>query len=1037
MSGKRWVRISLILVVLMAIALPWGPDDSGVAAGGLTRSGTAPRVDYNREIRPLLSDKCFQCHGPDEGTRKARLRLDTREGALAKRGVIVPGDAAASRLLARITSQDPDQVMPPPSTGHRLTALQVELVRRWIEEGATMETHWAYVAPRRPAVPTVRRIGWARNPIDAFVLARLEAEGLAPSPEADRLTLLRRVSLDLTGLLPTPEEADAFLADRAPDAYERAVDRLLASPHFGERWARPWLDLARYADSHGYEKDRPRVMWKYRDWVVGAFNRDLPFDRFTIEQLAGDMLPEPTTDQLIATGFHRNTMLNQEGGVDDEEARWETLVDRTNTTATVWLGATLGCAQCHNHKYDPISQRDYYRMLAFFEGHDYSMLVMPGSEGWVIEPELELPTPEQAARRVTIEAELQAVEAALKVEYPALAAARAAWEEGLHRAPTDWQPLVPTSAKATGGTRLTVLPDHSLLASTPEGSAAPATEDYLTTVTLPATGGPWTALRVEVLPDASLPRGGPGRDIYGNFVLSGIEARVGHEAVGASKLSPLRFTLVQVDDAAGRLTLDWPYRWTIDATRDEIRQARQAVLVLEKPLSSKDAATGSLTISLKHSGRVVNQGLGRVRFSVTSSSEPVRIVGVPLRLREALQTVPAVRTAVQREQLEAQFRETTPLLKEERDRRRELRRSLDDLGIVKAPIMREKASFERPSTQLRLRGNYTSLGERVYAGTPAALHPWPEEAPINRLGLARWLVSPDNPLTARVTVNRFWEQLFGIGLVETVEDFGMQGSLPSHPELLDWLAVEFREGQSWSVKRLLRLIVTSASYRQASTYPTETSDPYNRLLARGARFRLDAETIRDTMLQASGLLHPELGGPSVFPLQPEGIWSNPYDGNSIKWTTSQGKDLHRRSLYTFLRRTAPYPIMTTFDAPSREFCTVRRVRTNTPLQALALLNDEASFGMARALARTVLAQAAPSLTEKLTVAFRRALIRPPAPAEVDRLQRLHADQLALFRGDPAAARQVAGDLPGPPAEAAALTMVANVLLNLDELQTRE
>ena len=1036
MSGKRRVRIGLVVLILMAISLRWGLDDSRVAAGGLARTGTAPRIDYNREIRPLLSDKCFQCHGPDEGTRKARLRLDTREGALAKRGVIVPGDAAASRLIARITSSDPDQVMPPPSTGHRLTEAQVESVRRWIDEGATMETHWAYLAPRRPKVPVVRHAGWVRNPIDAFVLARLEAEGMAPSPEAERLTLLRRVSLDLTGLLPTPAEADAFLADRAPDAYERAVDRLLASPHFGERWARPWLDLARYADSHGYEKDRPRVMWKYRDWVVGAFNRDLPFDRFTIEQLAGDMLPNPTNDQLVATGFHRNTMLNQEGGVDDEEARWETLVDRTNTTATVWLGATVGCAQCHNHKYDPISQRDYYRMLAFFEGHDYSMLVMPGSEGWVIEPDLELPTPEQAAQRARIEADLKAVEAAIKVDSPELAAARVAWEDGLQRASADWQPLVPTVVKATAGTRLTVQSDSSVLAGTPEGGTAPASEDYLTTLALPAKGGPWRALRLEVLPDPSLPKGGPGRDIYGNFVLSGIEARI-DPPEGQATAAPLRFTSVQVDDAVGRLTLDWPYRWTIDATRDETRQPRQAVFVLESPLSAKEVASGRLTITLKHSGRVVNQGLGRIRFSVTSSPEPTRIVGLPLRLREAWRTAPAARTTAQREQLDAQFRESTPLLKQERDRRRDLRKSLDDLGIVKAPIMREKVSFERPSTRLRLRGNYTSLGERVYAGTPAALHAWPEEAPINRLGLAQWLVSPDNPLTARVTVNRFWEQLFGIGLVETVEDFGMQGSLPSHPELLDWLAVEFREGQSWSVKRLLRLIVTSATYRQASIYPPETRDPYNRLLARGARFRLDAETIRDTMLQVSGLLHQELGGPSVFPLQPEGIWSNPYDGSSIKWTTSQGKDLHRRSLYTFLRRTAPYPMMTTFDAPSREFCTVRRVRTNTPLQALALLNDEASFGMARALARTVLAQATPSVSEKITGAFRRALIRPPTAAEVDRLQRLHADQLTLFRGDLAAARQVAGDLPGPPAEAAALTMVANVLLNLDELQTRE
>ena len=1021
MLVKRLVLL-VLLSGLFVIRYSW-PDR--VAADG--------KIDFNRDIRPILSDKCLQCHGPDETTRKARLRFDTQEGAMAKPGVIVPGDSAASRLVRRITSTNPELVMPPPSTGHQLTLKEVAQLKQWIDEGAKWAQHWAYIAPVRPALPALRDGGAlsAQNPIDAFVRARLEREGLKPAPEADRLTLLRRVTFDLTGLPPTLAEAEAFLADKSPQAYERLVDRLLASPHYGERWARPWLDLARYADSHGYEKDRPRMMWKYRDWVINALNADKPFDQFTIEQLAGDLLPTPTNEQLIATGFHRNTMLNQEGGVDDEEARWETLVDRTNTTSTVWLGSTLGCAQCHNHKYDPFSQKDYYQLLAFFDAHEYRMLVMPGSEGWVIEPELELPTPEQAARRTSLQAEIREVESQLRAESPVLSGAQQRWEEELRSAAQQWQPLSPHQLVSTAGTGLRQLPDQSILAASPVSGAVIASDVYELTLTLPALAGPLTGLRLEVLPDPSLPKGGPGRDIYGNYVMSGFEAEL-LSAKGGPRV--LKFGRVQVDDAVGKVTLDAPYRWTIDATRDEQRRARQAVFVLEEPLAVGRGAT--LRVRIDQASRVVNQGLGRVRLSVTTAASPLRIVELPLRLRQDFTTAAAERTAKQRESISAQFRQVTPLLKKERDRLAELNKAIDDLGIIKAPIIRERQSTERPSTELRVRGSYTNRGERVYAATPAALNPWPANAPLNRLGLARWLVSAENPLTARVMVNRFWEQLFGRGLVETSEDFGRQGSAPTHPELLDWLAVEFRTG-GWSLKHLLRLMVTSATYRQSSNFNGDDEDPYNRLLARGPRFRLEAETIRDAALLASGLLDARVGGPSVFPVQPEGIWANPYDGSSVKWTTSTGTDIYRRSLYTFLRRTAPYPMMTTFDAPSREFCTVRRVRTNTPLQALNLLNDEALFDLARALAVRMRGDQDGGVAARLGYGFRRCLTRAPSTTELARLERLYHEQLEIYRRDPAAARQVAKGMAGDPAEAAALTMVANVLLNLDEMLTKE
>lgn len=912
-------------------------------------------------------------------------------------------------------------------------------------QAAEPQKHWAYIKPSKPTLPEVKNKGWVRNPIDAFILSRLEKEGLTPSPEADRAVLLRRVYLDLIGLPPSSREVDEFLADQSPDAFEKVVDRLLASPQYGERWARPWLDLARYADSHGYEKDRPRVMWKYRDWVVNALNADMPFDRFTTEQLAGDMLPSPedrdqANDQLIATGFHRNTMLNQEGGVDDEEARWETIIDRVSVTSTVWLGSTIGCAQCHNHKYDPFSQKEFYKLFAFFDSHEYSILVMPGSEGWVIEPELELPTPEQAEKRARLQSSIRDLEYKLKTQTPELDAAMQKWESDLIAEPSNWSILNPSDFKSSGKAHLDKLDDHSVLASGEQTSR----EIYTIVAPAPAIRRDGlTGLRLEAMADSRLPLGGPGRDPYGNFVLSGVELALA-PAGDLSKAQPVKLKDALANDLAGRLDAKQLFRddeqatgngWAIDATRDDVRLNREIVFTFDKQL--KPAEGSVFVIKIKQISKVVGQGLGRFRFSTTESDTPGFLMSLPARFRPLLQSPSANGF------LAEQFRSTTPLLDPDRARLRSLRAEIEGLGIIKAQIMREKDSFERPSTSLRVRGNYLTRGEKVYAATPAVLHPWPEDSAYNRLGLARWLMSPENPLTARVTVNRFWEQIFGRGIVETSEDFGSQGAAPSHKDLLDWLAVDFREN-GWGMKRIHRLIVTSATYRQSSntTPALQERDPYNRLLAHGPRFRLDAEAIRDSALAVSGLLSRKMGGPPVYPVQPEGVWMNPYDGTAIKWTPSRGEDLHRRSLYTFLRRTAPYPMMTTFDATSREFCTVRRVRTDTPLQALGLLNDEAMFEAARALARRMLTEVGGDLRARLRYGFRLAVVRTPSDAELDRLEALCRSQLEIYRKDEAGARKiakgvVAEDHAGDAAEVAALTMAANVLLNLDEMVTKE
>jgi len=1040
---NRGVRAALAAATAF-VALASSGRALPVRAGGA--GPVAP--DYARDVAPILREHCVSCHGPKEP--ESDLRLDSRAAVLAggmSGPVLLAGRSAESLLVrhldGRASPRMPHKKPPLPPT-------DIARIAAWIDAGvpggderpapagagAMAGVHWAYVKPVRPPVPAVARAEWVRSPIDAFVLARLEKESLPPSPEASRETLIRRLSLDLVGLPPTPGEIDAFLADERPGAYERVVDRLLASPHYGERWARPWLDLARYADTNGYEKDQRRTAWKYRDWVIDALNRDLSFRDFTIEQLAGDMLPGATVEQRTATGFHRNTQLNQEGGIDVEEARFETLVDRVNTTGTVWLGTTLACAQCHNHKFDPVSQKDYYRMLAFYDNAEYSVYGQ-GEEivdRWIVEPDLEMPTPEQAKRREAPRREAEGLR--LEIDARDLGAELAAFEREIAGPAPVFTPLLPVRFEAKSGAAFRKLSDGSLLVS----GEVKDKDTY--TVTIRAGSAGVTAFRLEALPDPSLPRQGPGRASSGAFVVTGLAVREGSRAI------PLVRAAADVNEKrrSAALLLDGhdDTGWGV-TTDEEAGRPRFAVV----QLSPRGASSGSgavsprgasltFTLEFQSGWPHVQSSLGRFRLSATSAKDPFGGLPVPDEVRRVLDTPKGRRTAEQEAGLLAWFRPLAPSLDAPRDRLRTVQAELDEMKVVTTPVLRERASFERPSTLLRNRGSFMSPGERVYAAVPAALGSLPDDQPPNRLGLARWLVSPDNPLTARVAVNRYWETLFGRGLVATVEDLGTQGERPSHPDLLDWLAVEFEE-KGWSQKTLLREIVTSATYRQSSAAmpALRERDPENRLLARGARFRVEAEMVRDVALAASGLLSPKVGGPSVYPLQPEGIWNVPY--SSMKWETSTGEDLHRRSLYTFLRRSSPYPGLRTFDAPSREQCTARRVRTNTPLQALTTLNDPVFIDAARALADRMMAEGGGDSASRVAYGHRLCTARRPGEADLADLREFYERERTRFSREPESAKALlAGDAGKPGAvERASLTMVANVLLSLDATLTRE
>ena len=1034
----------------------------------------AQTVDFNREVRPILSDNCFLCHGPDEKQRMVNLRLDTKEGAFADRGgyrIIVPGDASRSKLYQKISAADKALRMPPAGAGRELSEQQIDRLRRWIEQGAKWETHWSYLPPKRPELPPVRRSIWPRNGIDRFVLARLEREGLSPSPEADRTTLIRRLSLDLTGLPPTPAEVDAFLADRSGNAYEKVVDRLLSSPRYGERMAMQWLDLARYADTHGYHIDSHRDMWPWRDWLIRAFNRNLPFDQFTIQQLAGDLLPDAGPEQKIATGFNRNHMINFEGGAIPEEYQNEYVVDRVEATATVWMGMTMGCARCHDHKYDPIRQQDFYRFYAFF-----NTIPEKGLDGRTgnAEPMLPLPSPEQQRLREELRTALAAAEKALPEKE--LAASQTDWEkerrgalpEATREGLTAHYELDGHLADTSGAYQHGVAARGGVTYTA--GRVGQAVDlDGETHVELGSSGDlersePFTLAlwirpggREEVAALHKVDLAGHRRGfelLLDHGVLLTERRRGSHLIFRATHRWPDDALVIET---RGRLIRGTWYHVVI--TSDGSGKASGLRLYLDGSPAEVEVLQDSLSGSMQASARL---GIGDKKVSgpYKGSLDDLRIYRRPLTAPEieamavhypigALLGVEAgKRSREQKDRLREyylargapeSFRKLHLELKSLKARKEDL-----DKSIPTTMVMEEMK--KQRETFLLERGDYRNRKEKVSPGVPSLLPPLASGSPPDRLGLARWLVDPGHPLTARVAVNRFWQLYFSSGLVKTSEDFGSQGEPPSHPELLDWLATEFvRAG--WDIRAMQRLIVNSAAYRQSSRLTPELreKDPDNRLLARASRFRLPAEVVRDNALAVSGLLEERVGGPSVFPYQPPGLWEDLAYGDGFtaqEYKPSQGRDLYRRSMYTFWKRTAPPPSLAAFDAPDREKCVARRALTNTPLQALVLLNDPTYVEAARALAQRLL-QEGSSPDRRLRLGFRLATARNPLPAELAVLRDLAERQLLHYRRDREAARKLLAvgdssrDARWDAAELAAWTTVASAILNLDETITRE
>ena len=1127
-------------------------------------------IDFNNDVRPILSNKCLLCHGPDPEGLQAGLRLDKADGATSKLDsgmtAVVPGKPAQSELIARITSDDEDLRMPPADHGAKLNSAEVDVLRQWIEEGAEYATHWAYTKPVRPETPdpATEHASWVRNAVDHFTLKQMMSHGLKPSQEADRYALIRRVYLDLTGLPPSLEAADEFVNDDAPDAYEKVVNRLLQSPAFGEHWARKWLDLARYADSAGYADDPPRTIWAYRDWVIRAFNDNMPFDQFTIEQMAGDLLPNASQDQLIATAFHRNTLTNNEGGTQDEEFRNVAVVDRVNTTMAVWMGTTMACAQCHTHKYDPITQDEYFQFFAILNNTQ-------DADRRDESPRLEIYTDDQTQRKAELQSQIDSLTKVIQTSTPQLVESQNKWEQRLSAVP-EWTPRIPATVSRKSGKRLTIDDTGAIL-------AADATDTDTYTVNIPLNHGgeqdSFAAIRISTLPHPSLPSKGSGLG-GGNFVVTSVKAQIvpdgdtgptarfvrvtnngkgqilslaevevfsnGNNVAMQGKASqhstayegPPQYAIdgntdgdYQRKSVTHTETVDNPW-WEVDLGSvqsleriaiwnrtdnnlqsrlnnftiellDEDREVvwtstvkdapkpsvelspsnirdvklvsafsdfhqqgfeptdvlsgktgntdgwavggqttteHQLILVPAKSVEVKSPA--SLRLIVEQNSKHKKHLLGHFRVSTTLDQGAIERSRLPQTLLATLDKAKESRSDAEAATLATHYRlEIAPELKNERT---SLDKATTSLAAMKpgtsVPILRE---MEKPrETRLQFRGNYLDKGHVLNPGLPAVFQSTPKSDQLNRLAMAEWLVSADNPLTARVLANRYWETVFGRGIVVTSEEFGSQGEPPTHPALLDWLATEIiRTG--WDRKQLLKLLVTSATYRQSAraTSQSVADDPDNRWLSRGPRIRLSAEMIRDQTLFASGLLSSKMYGPPVKPPQPS-LGLKAAFGSSTDWKTSQGEDRYRRGLYTTWRRSNPYPSMATFDAPNREVCTVRRNRTNTPLQSLVTLNDPVYVETAQSLARIAL-QHADNPAEQISHAFRRCVIRPVHPAELTALVELFTDSHKQLSGTPDEAMQLAtvplGTLPeGMEAtDAAAMTVVCNVLLNLDEM----
>lgn len=987
----------------------------------LSGAACAQTVDFVRDVRPLLSDRCFACHGPDEKSRMANLRLDVEEGARAA--------IASGKLIARITHEKKALRMPPPGAPE-LTAPQIQTLKAWVDQGAPWREHWSFLAPKRPDPPAVKNTAWPKNDIDRFILARLEREGLRPSPEADKATLLRRVTLDLTGLPPAPADLEAFLRDRSPNAYEKVVDRLLASPHYGERMALPWLDLARYADTHGYHIDSHRDMWLWRDWVIRAFNENMPYDQFVVWQLAGDLLPNPSREQLIATGFNRNHMINYEGGAIPEEYLVEYVVDRVEATSTAFLGLTSGCARCHDHKYDPIKQKDFYRLFAFFNTVNEKGL--DGQTGNA-RPFLAVPDESQQAKLERLNSRIAEIEDAL--DRADVAALREAWESEQKVELRPQAGLIAHYSFDGGLEDISGNYRHGRVTKGEPGYAAGAVGraialDDRTAVELPASAENVAAFALWFKVSARL-------DNRPSTLLKTANATVwvdGGRAIGRNRRGshfyvalPGRTVRTKTEIVTG------PWIHAAVNASGEMWINGQRVETVE---GNEQPPEPWIRASLDDL-RLYSRGLQDADIAYLEETAPVlATLQIPLRQRSTDQKLALLEYFFEQgapPDIRELNREWKALLKE----REEL-----EYEIPTTMVMAEMAIPRE--TKILARGDYRNGTEPVTPGVPGFLPPMPPGAPPNRLGLAQWLTSPDHPLTARVAVNRFWQTYFGHGIVKTAEDFGSQGEMPVHPELLDYLATEFiRSG--WDVKAMQKRIVMSAAYRQSSKATPELieKDPENRLLARGPRFRLPAELIRDSALAASGLLNAKMGGPGVNPYQPAGVWEDIAYGDTFSsqiYEQDHGDKLYRRSMYTFWKRTAPPPALATFDAPDREKCIARRSLTNTPLQALVLLNDTTYVEAARALAARMLREGG---KDPLGFGYRVVLNRAPAAKERAVLLAQYRKQLAVYKNYPEGVEKLLanGESPVPEGidrtQLAAWTTVASVLLNLDEAVTKE
>src|SRR5579862_3618219 len=969
----RNILAAVVLLPLLAAADELRPGDS---------SPIPATVELNRDIRPILSENCYKCHGPDTKSREAKLRFDTKEGLFADleegRRAVVAGNLPKSELWKRVTSGAKDEKMPPAKSGKKLTPREVALLKKWIEQGAPWQGHWSFIPVERPPTPQVRHPAWVANPIDAFILARLETEGLLPSPEADPITLIRRLSFDLTGLPPTLEDVEAFVASPA-SGYEKAVDRLLASPHYGERMALLWLDLVRFADSRGYHSDNPRNVGPYRDYVIDAFNENMPFNQFTTEQLAGDLLPNATLQQKVASGYNKLNLTTEEGGAQAREYEAKTAADRVRNASGVWMGATMGCAECHDHKFDPFTTRDFYRFAAFFADIQEGA-IGDGDKGILV------PTDAQAAEVKRFEEGIAALKKALDTPTPELAAAQAEWEKKA-LLPAPWTQLTPVSVKSKDGAEFLIEEDGSVIAT---GKTA-SKDTYTVELKIPIAAA--TGLRLEALTWPTLPKSGPGRGSGGNFVLTNVGAKAGDKAVTLQKAVADH----SQDQYGIALALD-DKKDTGWAILPETGKDHTAVFEFKEPFGKEPEST--LVITLDFRSTQNEHTLGRFRLSATADAAPSAGVTVPAKIRAILAAPAEPRSDAQKSELAAYYRTIAPLLDKTRAELSDAEKKSEEYqkGIRRCLVA---ASASPRTVRILPRGNWLdSTGEQVSSGVPQFLRQIDSgDRRASRLDLARWLVSRDNPLTARAWVNRLWKMCFGTGLSKRLDDLGAQGEWPVHPELLDWMAAEFMD-DGWNVKNAVRRIVMSAAYRQDSkpSKALRERDPFNRLVACQSRWRLDAEVVRDVELSVSGLLVPTVGGDSVKPYQPRGYWSF-LNFPTREWENDKGEAAYRRGLYTWWQRTFIHPSLMAFDAPTREECCAERARSNIPQQALVLLNDPTYVEAARSFAQRIRKDGGTTPADRIVWAYQRALSRRPVDKEVAVLTGLQARHEQEFRAD--------------------------------------